>query len=101
MAFFIPLEKYDKKQITYIISYTTNNHRLSRWLFTFSTLLHPIKNLIRDFKADLCLLLGRQGVACVLQCSEACVWQGFECFFRGSEWYDIVVFAVINMHRDS
>ena len=32
----------------------------------YVALLHPIKNLIRDFKADLCLLLARQGVACVL-----------------------------------
>ena len=41
---------------------------------SMSLLLHPIKYLIRDFKADLCLLLGRQGVAGVLQCGEACVF---------------------------
>jgi len=40
----------------------------------YAALLHPIKNLIRDFKADLRLLLGRQGVACVLQRCEACVF---------------------------
>ena len=66
----------------------------------YAALFHPIKNLIRDFKADLRLLLRRQGVACVLQCGEACVWQGFECFLRSGDWHDIVVFAVIDMHRN-
>ena len=40
----------------------------------YIALLHPIINLIRDFKANLCLLLGRQGVTGVLQCGEACVF---------------------------
>ena len=66
----------------------------------YAALFHPIKNLIRDFKADSRLLLRRQGVACVLQCGEACVWQGFECFLRSGDWHDIVVFAVIDMHRN-
>lgn len=70
------------------------------YLIFYAALLHPVINLIRNFKADLCLLLRRQGVACFLQCGESCVWQGFECFFRSGEWHDIVVFAVINMHRD-
>ena len=41
---------------------------------SFSTLLHPIINLIRNLNPNLRLLLGRQGVACVLQRGEACVF---------------------------
>ena len=37
----------------------------------YATLLHPIINLVRNLKPNLCLLLGRQGVAGVLQRCEA------------------------------
>ena len=68
--------------------------------FSMSLLLHPIKYLIRNLNPNLCLLLGRQGMPCVLQCGEACVFEALHCFLRSCEWHDVVVFAVINMHRD-
>ena len=37
-------------------------------------LFHPIINLIRNLKPNLCLLLWCEGVACVLQCGEASVF---------------------------
>ena len=37
-------------------------------------LFHPIKNLISNLKPNLCLLLWCEGVGCVLQCCEACVF---------------------------
>ena len=44
------------------------------YLIFYVALFHPIINLIRNLNTNLCLLLWRQGVACVLQCCEACVF---------------------------
>ena len=44
------------------------------YLIFYGALFHPIINLIRNLKPDLCLLLWRQGVACIVQRCEAGVF---------------------------
>ena len=70
------------------------------YLIFYAASLHPIINLIRNFNPNLYLLLGRQGVARILQRGEACVFEALHCFLGGGEWHDVVVFAVIDMHRN-
>ena len=74
MAIFIPLAKYEYKLFKhkFFTSYTIKNQGTRPgfscllYLIFYATLLHPIKNLIRNLNPDLCLLLWCEGVSRVV-----------------------------------